>query len=85
MRRSVDLPHPEGPTRTRNSPYSISSETSSTATTSPREDLRHVLEDDLGHEVDLYRTTPESAMALTTFEPVGYSRRTVATAGPQRR
>ena len=31
MRRSVDLPQPEGPTRTRNSPSSISSETSSTA------------------------------------------------------
>ena len=31
MRRSVDLPQPEGPTRTRNSPSAISSETSSTA------------------------------------------------------
>src|SRR3954452_19135198 len=34
MRSSVDFPHPDGPTRTTNSPSSISSETSSTATTS---------------------------------------------------
>src|SRR5439155_2391493 len=33
-RRMVDLPHPEGPTRTMNSPSPISMETSSTATTS---------------------------------------------------
>ena len=33
IRRSVDLPQPEGPTRTRNSPSAISSETSSTAAT----------------------------------------------------
>src|SRR2546423_12973122 len=35
----VDLPQPEGPTRTRNSPPWISSETSSTATTSPANTL----------------------------------------------
>src|SRR5688500_14847012 len=34
-RSSVDLPQPDGPTRTRNSPSSIRRETSSTATTSP--------------------------------------------------
>ena len=39
MRRSVDLPQPEGPTRTRNSPLWISSETSSTATTPPPKTL----------------------------------------------
>src|SRR6266536_6618997 len=39
MRRSVDLPQPDGPTRTRNSPLPISSETSSTATTSPLKTL----------------------------------------------
>src|SRR5206468_1074756 len=33
-RRMVDFPHPEGPTRTMNSPSPISRETSSTATTS---------------------------------------------------
>ena len=31
MRRVVDLPQPDGPSRTMNSPSSISSETSSTA------------------------------------------------------
>src|SRR5207237_6470076 len=36
MRSSVDLPQPDGPTRTRNSPSPISSETSSTATTPPK-------------------------------------------------
>src|SRR6266496_3430390 len=35
MRRSVDLPQPDGPTRTRNSPLPISSETSSTLKTLP--------------------------------------------------
>src|SRR5512133_479907 len=35
IRNSVDLPQPDGPTRTTNSPSSISSDTSSTATTSP--------------------------------------------------
>src|SRR3954452_5247012 len=34
MRRSVDFPHPDGPTSTMNSPSAISSETRSTATTS---------------------------------------------------
>ena len=34
IRRIVDLPQPEGPTSTMNSPSRISSETSSTATTS---------------------------------------------------
>ena len=49
MRSSVDLPHPDGPTSTRNSPLAISSETSSTATTPPEKTLRDVVEDDLGH------------------------------------
>src|SRR3954447_18988746 len=35
IRRSVDLPQPEGPTSTRNSPSAISSEMSSTAVTAP--------------------------------------------------
>ena len=35
MRSSVDLPQPDGPTSTMNSPLAISSETSSTAVTSP--------------------------------------------------
>src|SRR5712691_9547858 len=35
IRRIVDFPHPEGPTRTMNSPSPISSDTRSTATTSP--------------------------------------------------
>src|SRR6266699_3507004 len=35
MRSSVDLPQPDGPTRTRNSPLAISRDTSSTATTPP--------------------------------------------------
>ena len=39
MRSSVDLPQPHGPTRTRNSPLSISSETPSTATTPPAKTL----------------------------------------------
>src|SRR5215475_5369251 len=39
MRRSVDLPQPDGPTRTRNSPLPIVSETSSTATTPPEKIL----------------------------------------------
>jgi GntR family transcriptional regulator len=43
-----------------------------------------VLEHDLGHEVDLYRNTRPGAMALTNFVDVGYSRRTVTSAGPQR-
>src|SRR5437764_966552 len=34
MRRMVDLPHPDGPTSTMNSPSSMSRDTSSTATTS---------------------------------------------------
>ena len=34
---------------------------------------RPSLEHDLAHEVDLYRTEPWSAMALTTFEMLGYS------------
>src|SRR5664279_4868756 len=36
MRRAVDLPHPDGPSRTRDSPGSTSSVRSSTATTSPK-------------------------------------------------
>ena len=43
IRSSVDLPQPEGPTRTRNSPSAISSETSSTAVTAPNA-LRHPVE-----------------------------------------
>src|SRR5215471_5831594 len=39
IRSSVDLPQPDGPTRTRNSPLAIVSETSSTATTSPEKIL----------------------------------------------
>src|SRR5215471_17064171 len=39
IRSSVDLPQPEGPTRTRNSPLPIVSETLSTATTSPEKTL----------------------------------------------
>src|SRR5438093_13446386 len=39
IRRSVDLPQPDGPTRTRNSPLPIFSETSSTATTPPEKTL----------------------------------------------
>src|SRR5215467_1795515 len=39
IRSSVDLPQPEGPTRTRNSPLPIVSETPSTATTSPEKTL----------------------------------------------
>src|SRR5438045_5115695 len=37
IRRSVDLPQPDGPTSTRNSPSWISSETSSTAVTVPND------------------------------------------------
>ena len=48
MRRSVDLPQPDGPTSTRNSPSAISSETSSTADDAA-ECLRHVLERDRRH------------------------------------
>jgi GntR family transcriptional regulator len=43
-----------------------------------------VIEHDLGHEVDLYRNDRSGAMALTNFRPLGYSRRTVSAAGPQR-
>ena len=39
IRSSVDLPQPDGPTRTRNSPLPIVSETSSTATTPPEKTL----------------------------------------------
>jgi hypothetical protein len=35
MRRSVDFPQPEGPTRTMNSPLEIARSTASTARTSP--------------------------------------------------
>ena len=35
IRSAVVLPHPDGPTRTTNSPLAISSERSSTATTGP--------------------------------------------------
>src|SRR6185437_15292926 len=31
------------------------------------EGLRDAVQDDLGHELDLYRTESDSAMALTTF------------------
>src|SRR3954451_22473970 len=43
MRRRVDLPQPEGPTRTRNSPLPIVSETLSTATTPPEKTLLTLL------------------------------------------
>jgi GntR family transcriptional regulator len=43
-----------------------------------------VIEHDLGHEVDLYRKKSFGAMALTNFDRLGYSRRTVSAAGPQR-
>ena len=43
MRRRVDLPQPEGPTRTRNSPLPIVSETLSTATTPPEKILLTLL------------------------------------------
>src|SRR5579884_122704 len=39
IRRSVDLPHPDGPTRTRNSPLPIVSDTPSTAVTPPEKTL----------------------------------------------
>src|SRR5215471_12640363 len=39
IRSSVDLPQPDGPTRTRNSPLPIVRETLSTATTSPEKTL----------------------------------------------
>src|SRR5690349_5055338 len=39
MRSNVDLPQPDGPTRTRNSPLAISSDTPSTATTPPEKTL----------------------------------------------
>src|SRR6059058_595411 len=39
IRSSVDLPHPDGPTRTRNSPLPMVSETPSTATTPPEKTL----------------------------------------------
>ena len=35
MRRSVDLPHPEGPTRTTNSPSSMATETPFSASKAP--------------------------------------------------
>src|SRR6059058_2976710 len=43
IRSSVDLPQPEGPTRTRNSPLPIVSETLSTATTPPEKILLTLL------------------------------------------
>ena len=49
IRRIVDLPQPDGPTSTMNSPSPISRETSFTATTSVPEHLGHAVEDDLGH------------------------------------
>src|SRR5215471_15595020 len=39
IRRRVDLPQPDGPTRTRNSPLPIVSDTPSTATTPPEKTL----------------------------------------------
>src|SRR3954467_13633286 len=39
MRKSVVLPHPDGPSSVKNSPSRISSETSRTARTSPKERL----------------------------------------------
>jgi len=79
MRSSVDLPHPEGPTSTRNSPSVISSDN----VVPPRQDvagkdLPHMVEDDPGHRTrNSYRTAAERSMALTNFEPVGYSRSTL--------
>ena len=76
MRSSVDLPHPEGPTSTRNSPFAISSDTSSTATTPPLNTFRtwsSTIPDTGQH---LYRRLGKRSMALTNFEPLGYSRPT---------
>src|SRR4051812_10579550 len=75
IRRRVDFPQPEGPTRTRNSPLSISRETSSTATTSPLYTFVTCSSTISATAVDLYRTVALGAMALTTFAPLGYSRR----------
>ena len=49
MRSSVDLPQPDGPTRTMNSPLSIVRLTLVDGAHVAREDLRHPLELDLGH------------------------------------
>ena len=45
MRSSVDLPQPDGPTRTMNSPSAISSETSSTASKPFAKTLTRFVED----------------------------------------
>src|SRR5438105_2664839 len=73
IRRSVDLPQPDGPTRTRNSPLSISRETASTATTSPPKTFVTRSSTISATAADLYRTGPDFAMALTTFRERGYS------------
>src|SRR5436190_12400715 len=73
IRSSVDLPQPDGPTRTRNSPLSISRETSSTATTSPLKSFVTCSSTIWATAVDLYRTAAACAMALTTFAGLGYS------------
>src|SRR4051812_7344113 len=74
IRRSVDLPQPDGPTRTRNSPLSISRETSSTATTPPLKSFVTCSSTIRATAVDLYRTATACAMALTNFDGLGYSR-----------
>src|SRR5581483_11516993 len=69
-RSSVDLPQPDGPTSTRNSPSPISSETRSTATTSPPNTLLTLSRRISATAVtlDLYRHRARNSMALTTCE-----------------
>src|SRR3989440_1457314 len=74
IRSRVDFPQPEGPTSTRNSPLSISRETSSTATTSPLKTLVTCSSTISATAVDLYRASASSAMALTNVRQLGYSR-----------
>jgi hypothetical protein len=71
IRSRVDLPQPDGPTRTRNSPLSISSEMSSTAITPPLNAFVTLSSTISATAVDLYRTGRPSAMALTTFRFAG--------------
>ena len=52
MRSSVDLPQPDGPTRTRNSPLSILERDVVDGRHAAGEDLADVVEVDLGHSSD---------------------------------
>src|SRR6478609_8934973 len=61
IRSSVDLPQPDGPTRTRNSPLSMVSETPSTATTSPEKTLLT-----LSRTISATRTIEESIPHLSS-------------------